>query len=42
MDSFKELRPPCSGFATQRVFNQPLNRRFPMWLMLGLAGVALV
>ena len=42
MDSFKELRAPCSGSATQRVFNQPLNRRFPMWLMLGLAGVALV
>jgi len=42
MDSFKELRAPCSGSATQRVFNQPLDRRFPMWLMLGLAGVALV
>ena len=42
MDSFKELRAVCSGSATQRIFNQPLNGRLPLGLMLRLAGVAFV
>jgi len=42
MDGFKELRAAGSGSAAQRIFNQPLNRRLPLWLMLGLAAVAFV